>query len=63
MEAKYRRRLNIAISTKGVHTFDSTTESDTCTIEALRGEVRKLAIAGHQLVEELDKLYPPKGKE
>lgn len=52
MEVSYRRRINVATSVKGVHTFDVTVESENASMEALLAE-------SDRIVAELDKRYPP----
>ncbi len=52
MEVKYRRRINISTSVKGIKSFDCTVESDTSTMETLLRE-------SDRLVKALSDRYPP----
>ncbi len=51
MEVKIRRRINVGVSVKGIHTFDCTVEGENITLEAL-------LIESDKLVKALDARYP-----
>ncbi len=52
MEVSKRYRINISTSTKGVKTYD-------CTTEIINGTMEEVLAESDKLVLELDKRYPP----
>jgi hypothetical protein len=54
LEKEIRRRINIATSVKGIHTFDAT-------VEIVGGTEREILEASDSLVRELDARYPVVG--